>query len=163
MGDWLEIGRKVVMQPHGAGEIVGLETRVVEGGTRRDYVTVAFRSGVIVMIPVEMAADHLRPAIDPAIARRLLEALESPKQSALSEWAEEEARQAGATRRASPARAACLLHRLYRGEHPDPGLMPTLESLVVGEIALVLGEPEAELVGALRRAHGIDGGAAAPH
>ncbi|RMG17866.1 MAG: hypothetical protein D6729_08130 [Deltaproteobacteria bacterium] len=162
MDAWLEPGRKVVMQPHGAGEVVGLEVRVRGDGVRVEYVTVAFQSEVVVLIPVSMAAEHLRPALSLAEARELLAALESTDPSRLVAWAEEEARRHGSARCASPARAARLLHRLYRQEEEDAALQQTLEDLVVGEIALVLGEPVASLVDRLHQAHGLDSDRAFP-
>lgn len=145
---WLDPGALVVMQPHGVGEVLGLERRIDAQGGLRQYAGVRFQSGVQVLFPVEEAAAHLRPVISADEARDTLEklcarALDSAGVAAPSE-----------VRRASHGLAALKLQSLYvDGAEHDPAkvkLVETLEALVLGEIAAVLDRPLGEVRHAAR-------------
>ncbi len=135
---WLAVGERVVMQPHGIGEVVGNEVRIDVDGPRR-FVVVRFESGVRVLFPDDHAASHLRPVISAEEAGITLAELACRGLTA------DEA-QGSPRRRASHRGAALVLQRLYLAgaylEDADAArLVAELEALVLREIGLVLDRP----------------------
>lgn len=142
---WLAVGARVVMQPHGIGEVAGNEVLVDVDGRRR-FVVVRFESGVRVHFPEDHASNHLRPVISPEAAEASLAGLHARSlvPSAAGSDAPSE------RRRSSHEGAALVLQRLYaEGAHlgagEDARLVDELEGLVLREIALVLERPVEEV------------------
>lgn len=141
-----EVGDKVVHPAHGAGVVVGIESKEIVERFNQYYIIDLVASDRQLMVPVKNAeAIGLRPIVSEAKMRRTLDVLRSPPDDLPHNFRERQAHVGGRLKSGEVTTVAEVVRNLFwlnwqkELSYTESQLFERAKQMLAGELALVRG------------------------